>query len=175
MVDSSSDCSYVAYIDESGELGTAFDRGSSEFLVMGAAIVPAWLPNIAADYFGHAHDINPKQIAPFPKFQKCGEKNKHVLTTLFPHYPIATVHVGIFKPALMSSYVGNNKNRLYAYLIKLTIERISWFIRDQAHPRDPNSCRCFLVFSENEALPYGSIRDYLFKLRHGGGNLQLSH
>jgi Protein of unknown function (DUF3800) len=162
---SQSDCSYIAYIDESGELGTNYERGSSEFLVMGAAILPSWLPDIPSEFFEHARQVDRHKVSPIPKFQKCKEKRQWLLTHFFRLYPIHTIHVAVHKPTLFGSHIGRNLNDCYAYLIKLTLERVSWWVRDQHHINDPGNARCRLVFSENEALPYSAIREYLSKLR----------
>lgn len=152
-------------MDESGELGMNYDAGSSEFLVMGAAIFPNWLPTLAADYFAHAHVLDAKHTASFPKFQRCNDRRKWMLTALAQFYAIRTVHVAIHKPTLAGSHIGTNMHDCYAYLIKLTLERISWWVRDQSHPLDPGNGRCCLVFSQNAALPYQSIRDYIARLQ----------
>jgi hypothetical protein len=88
---------------------------------------------------------------------------------LFQHYPIYTVHVGTHKPTLSETHIGRNLTHCYAYLIKLTLERISWWVRDHYQSTDPGNGRCWLVFSENSALPYEAIKDYLAKLRQGRG------
>src|SRR4029079_7311328 len=154
MFESDNGCSYIAYIDESGELGSAYDKGSSEFLFMGAEIFPAWIPSLAKTLFEHAREIHPGIAKPCPKFQNCNDRSKHILSSLVAQYPIWTVHIGGDKPALTGKNIGLNKNRLYAYLLKFLLERISWFVRDQNHCHDPANYRCHLVFSKNESLPY---------------------
>jgi hypothetical protein len=124
---------------------------------------------LAADFFDHARDVDPKISTPCPKFQKCGDRAKLTLTSLLYLYPIWTVHVAGHKPSLSNTSLVLNTNSLYAYLIKFTLERISWFVRDQYHCHDPGDCRCHLVFSKNEALPYEDIKAYFRKLRNGGG------
>ena len=164
------DYSFIAYIDESGEMGTNYDGGSSECLVMGAAITPGWHVDLVQDFFAHAHSVDKRVIDIFPKFQKCTEKRKWLLTSMFHLYPIFTVHVGIHKPTLFGSHIGHDMNACYCYLIKLTLERISWWVRDNLHHDDPGNGRCQLVFSENTALSYDAILEYLRKLKKGQGN-----
>lgn len=169
------ECSYWAFIDESGELGFRFERGSTEFLVMGAVIIPCWFKDAAPMFFEHAKALAKLPTLkdgvprPMPKFGDAQERCRHYLSSLIPLYPFATVHVAAHKPTIAQTHMASNNDDLYAYLIKLTVERISWFVRDQNHVLDPGNKRCKLIFSENEALSYESIQSYLNLLRRGRG------
>ena len=165
--------SYIAFIDESGCSGRKFLTGSSDFLVMSAAIIPTWWEDRTKDLFDHARTLR-NSTKTFKKFSDLRDNRRHILSSVFPLYPIATCHVALYKPLLGELPIAGDQSKEYAYLLKLTLERISWFVRDQDHPHDPNDRRCRLVFSENRALPYEDIHQYLVWLKIARGAFNCS-
>lgn len=162
-----SEHSFIAFIDESGCHGNRYEDGSSEFLIMSAAILPTWWLNVAAP-FDHARLILQDGKA-FKKYEKISQPRRFLLTNLLKFYPITTIHVALHKPTYEESHIGRNATEEYAYLIKLTLERISWHARDMAHGSDPATGKTALVFSKRDALPYEDIKLYLRRLKRGRG------
>lgn len=147
-----------------------FDKKSSEFLVMAAAIVPHWLPFIHEDFFSHVRSLCKVQAKGVPKFQRCSDKLKFVLSRMMPQYGIQTVHVVLHKPSMVGTHIGRNPNAMYSYLLKLTLERVSWAVRDRQDGGDPCNGKCRVLFSENAGLAYDKMGEYLAKLKAETGH-----
>lgn len=166
---------FVAYIDEAGEHGDQFGNGSSKFLTMGAAIVPEDQPDIATELFQRARQTADRRNA-FKRFssRKTRDSDRFILTGLFPQFDIKLVQIGFYKPSLGNNWFRKSFQTEYNFLIKFTLERVSWAVRDavQATRREPGTCK--LVFSESDMQSYDHILEYLSKLKAGRGNYNCS-
>lgn len=169
MTSASSDCSYVAYIDEAGDAGSKVGAGSSQFITMAAVILPTWQPDLPSELFGHAHAMRKgqKKGKPFKKFSESTEADNFLLTKLFDVYGIKIVQVAFHKPSMKGLWMREHSRSEYCYLCKVTIERVSWYVKESLAPNDPGNGKCSIVFSENKAFPYKAIDDYFQKLKWG--------
>lgn len=134
---------------------------------MSAAVIPSWWRNNAIDLFNHARVIYGDRR--FKKFNSLRDKHAYLLTSLFPLYPITTFHIALHKASIEGSAMSGKASMEYSYLIKLLLERISWYARQQCHALDPNDSTCRLVFSQRSELSYDEIKKYLWWLKIGGG------
>lgn len=130
-------------------------------------VVPSWWRDNTIDLFDHARAICGDRR--FKKFSKLRDVHAYLLTSLFPLYPITTFHVALHKPSIEGSAMSGVASMEYSYLIKLILERISWFTRNQHHLNDPGTSTCRLVFSERKELSYEDIKQYLWWLKIGAG------
>lgn len=156
----------MAFIDEAGDAGNKYGKGSSEFLVMGCVVVAAADLNHAIKVFeetkaerGHNRQIR--------KFSECGDKEKFVLTKLLAQKKVRIIQVALHKPSMEGSFVRSNPRQEYNYLVKWTVERVSWLARDAARGGPPLYNQCQLHFSEQRVYPYSELCDYLNKIQKG--------
>lgn len=67
-------------------------------------------------------------------------------------------------------HIRSNHGHEYNYLFKMTLERISWFVRDH-YQREPGKDRTVAVtLSEQKMYPYSDMLSYMKRLRGGGHN-----
>jgi hypothetical protein len=165
----------VALIDEAGCHGESYDRGSSHFLSMGAAVTAISETDNVLGTFNEAR-AEREHTKTFKKFISDNDKDNFVLTKLLAQKPICTVMVALHKPSMTGSYVRSHPKEEYRYLVKFTLERISWIARDSAVAKKlkPEESQCRLVFSEQKSHSYEDLYEYLNKLRNGGDRFNCS-
>jgi hypothetical protein len=166
---------FDAFFDEAGEHGDLFGNGSSRWIVMGAVILPRAYPGLIDDFFREAHNLAERRNQ-FKKFshRRLRDVDRHVLTKLFPDFPITTVQVGFYKPSLGANWMRKNFIREYNYLIKFTLERISWAVRDLCNASRLREATCTVTFSQGEMHSYEDVSAYLRRLRQGHGRYNCS-
>jgi hypothetical protein len=73
--------------------------------------------------------------------------------------PIRTVHVMAHKPSIQNpENYQQERHKLYRYLTRLLLERVSWLCRDNAQD---GRCEADLIFSNRSAMSYDDLREYL--------------
>jgi hypothetical protein len=157
---------FTAYIDESGCDGFAFDRGSSDFLVIGAVLCRT------ATLCRYQQAVDDARVAlrkdpawRFKSFKDLGSvSQKWAIVDRLSASPGRCVAVAIYKPALVAEGWADNPGDLYFQASKFLVERISWACRDAPGPAEDDP-RVRIVFSERKGLRYEAFRDYLRRLR----------
>lgn len=153
--------SFVVYIDESGDEGFSFSKGSSEWFVLSAVVTrkavdletvklvdqvrvqlgkPDWKPL-------HFRDLKHEQRLPF-----VGQISKAKLRT---------VSVLVHKPSIKEQEKFHERYRLYYYAVRYLLERVSWYCRDHRPPGNLGDGSAETIFSNRSGMSYEEIRDYL--------------
>ncbi len=117
--------SFVVYIDESGDEGFQFDKGSSKWFVLSAAITHKATDLATVKLVDTVRaTLGRKDNAPL-HFR--GLKHEHRLPFLheIAQADLKTVSVFIHKPAIRNVELFQQRNRLYFYAVRLLLERIS--------------------------------------------------
>ena len=159
--------SYVAYIDESGDDGLSNFRkpgangGSSHWLCISACILResqrletvGWRDQIkqTTSMKSKGRDIH---------FTKFNHGQKRVACQIIASKSLRFIAVLADKTRLDAATFGE-KNRLYFYLTRHVIERLSWFCRDQRAAVPEGDGRVRIVFSRRGGLSYEGFQDYL--------------
>jgi hypothetical protein len=156
----------VAYIDEAGDPGNKFGKGSSQFLAMGAVVMALSDEASILQLFDEARTELGKTKG-FRKFSENTDKDNYVLTKGMATKPLRIIQVALHKPSLAGSHIRSNPQKEYQYLVKIALERISWLVRDAARGGRPEDHACQLIFSTQRSYPYKDLCDYLNKLRGG--------
>jgi len=79
---------------------------------------------------------------------------------------VVTITVGCYKPDLNRTSVLLNGHRLYYYLTRFLVERISWYCRDSLHLiHDGSNGTVKLYFSNRASMGYSDMQDYLDLIR----------
>lgn len=155
---------YVAFVDESGCDGDSFGKGSSEFLILSAAVgIEAYVTDIdiRCDLVGHAAK-KPDGWKP-PKFDKATSGVRWGLCQHFSELHFYSTHVIIHKPSIREERLRRDRNRLYQYASKLLVERISWICEAIHKPNAPGRL-CRIVFSQDKSRSYTDFREYVTRL-----------
>lgn len=160
---------FIAVIDETGCTGARYNQGSSHFLAMGAVVYRRSNAGAVLNVFSEGRLERGKQNT-FRKFSKSHDKDNFVLTRGLANKPVKITCVAFHKPSLDGGYVRTDHQKLYNYLLKMTVERISWIARDAEHGVGQDNRRCRLVLSESEMYPVQGMQGYLDRLRAGDHN-----
>ncbi|MEI8172499.1 MAG: DUF3800 domain-containing protein [Deltaproteobacteria bacterium] len=163
---------FVAHIDESGDEGFKFERNSSRWFVLGAAVfrrkdeleqvklideVRAEVNRVQTET-GSGKRFADKQPLHFRDLKH--DQRRY----LSEHIAKAEAHVlGVLmdKTRLTSPENFQSGTKLYFYMVRLLIERISWLCRDSMRINDPGDGSVRLVFSNRSSLDYANLQRYL--------------
>ena len=158
---------FVAFIDESGCDGDAFGKGSSDFLILSAAVGVDIFEGDLRMQLSFARDAilagdkrKPKDWQ-IPKFDKANGPVQWVVCERMTEVMFNAAHVLIHKPSIKDEKLRKDRNRLYRYASKLLVERISWICDAQHHPLAGGDGTCRIVFSQDLSRSYKLFREYL--------------
>ena len=161
MPESRRDPTFIVYIDESGDEGFSFDRGSSEWFVLAAVITrratdleTVKLVDGVRSKLGkpekkplHFRDLKHEQRLPF-----VGEIAEACLRT---------VTILVHKPSIREPEKFRERYRLYFYTVRYVLERVSWYCRDYKTNRDKGDGSVEIVFSNRSGMSYHELKEYL--------------
>jgi len=164
---------FVIYVDESGDEGFSFNRGSSEWFILSAVIIKKALDletvklvDKVREKLGkptkrtlHFRDLKHEQRLPY-----VGEISKSKLRAL-----LVLVH----KPSIKEPEKFNERYRLYYYVVRYLLERASWFCRDHHLHSDIGDGSAQIIFSNRGGMSYEELRDYLRLLKEQTGFLDI--
>ncbi len=176
---------YVAFIDEAGDPGLTRvkpldDPGSSEWLILSAVVIGApnetnivpWVRGIITKLKNHQRpDLHFNHLNPAKRRVVCSE--------------IATLPVRCFvvcsNKKNMRGYRNPfaekypNPNWFYAWLSRLLLERVTYFIREKSLEQYREIKKVRLEFSERGGLTYAALNTYFewLKTKSAGGDMYL--
>jgi len=158
--------SFCVYIDESGDEGFDFEKRTPEWFIISAAITRSvkdleTLTGIIKPMrelfkYGPTQEIH---------FRKLTHEKRVPYVEKIASAQVRSVTIAVHKPSLTSQETFRAKNRLYFYVCRFLLERVSWFCRDSFDPRKHEGDGSIdLIFSKRKNLSYEELRCYLKKL-----------
>ncbi len=160
---------FVVYIDESGDEGFAFGKGSSEWFILSAVITRK------------ASDLETVKLVDRVRVQleKPGRKPLHFRDLRHEHRlpfidtvasaNLKTVSVLVHKPTLKEPEKFQERYRLYFYTARYLFERVSWYCRDHRTNQDAGDGSADIVFSNRSGMSYEDMRKYFDHLKAKSG------
>ena len=153
--------SFRVYIDESGDEGFAFGRGSSEWFVLSAVVTHA-----AEDLAGVkvVDTVRTRLGRPEKKplhFRDLRHEHRLVYVDEIARQPLKVVSVLVHKPSLNEPEKFQERYRLYFYAVRYLLERVSWYCRDHRHAKDAGDGTAAIAFSNRSGMSYAELRDYV--------------
>ena len=163
--------SFVCYIDESGDEGFVSYRkprlngGASSWLVIGACVVRQsndlemvrWRDEIR-------NTCRPNQKGRDIHFQDFPHAERREACRIIGEKPLRFSFARGHKPSLDSADL-RGKNRLYFYLTRFLLERITWLCTSLRSQVPEGDGRIRIVFSRRRSMSYEAFRDYLLRLK----------
>lgn len=156
---------FVVYIDESGDEGFRFDRGSSEWFVLSAVVVRK-ARELATVKLVDA--IRAKLGKPEKKplhFRDLKHEQRLPFVDEIARAELRTLGVLVHKPTIEEPEKFQDRYRLYFYVARYLLERVSWYCRDHKTSRDAGDGSAEIIFSNRSGMSYEELRNYLEKLR----------
>lgn len=157
---------FVVYIDESGDEGFSFNRGSSEWFVLSALIVPKTkdtnLPKLVDKVRTKLGKLGRK---PF-HFRDLTKTECNVLLTAIASEELNAISVLMHKPSISNAETFQERYILYFYMVRYLLERVSWFCRD-SYRKDCSfgDGSAEVIFSNRSGMSYEEMKDYLQLLK----------
>ena len=156
---------YVVYVDESGDEGFSFDKGSSEWFVLSAVVtrrandlqVVKLVDDVRAALGKpsrkplHFRDLRHEQRLPFVARIAAAD--------------LRAISVCVYKPSIKEPEKFRERFRLYFYTVRYLLERVSWYCRDHRTAHDEGDGSAEIIFSNRSGMSYGEMREYLGLLK----------
>jgi len=161
----SSRASFVVYVDESGDEGFSFDRGSSEWFVL-SAVVTRKANDLETVKLVDAVRARLNRPPRLPlHFRKLRHEHRLPFIEEIAKARLRTISVLVHKPSLGEPEKFDQRYRLYFYSVRYLLERASWLCRDHRKANDPGDGSADIVFSNRSGMSYEEMKDYLDRLR----------
>ncbi|WP_437828809.1 DUF3800 domain-containing protein [Sorangium sp. So ce1153] len=155
--------SFKVYIDESGDEGFRFDRGSSEWFVLSAVITRAEYDIPTVQLLDEVRTIIGRKPKQQLHFRDLKHHHRIPYVSKIASGRLRTVNILVHKPSLSSATFA--EGRLYFYTARYIVERISWFCRDMRLPGDSGDGIADITFSNKSGMSYDDFRSYMRNLR----------
>ena len=164
--------SFVAYVDESGDEGFKLGSGSSEWFVLAAVVLRREneLEQVKLiDDVRQQLNSNRKPEHQIPSrkplhFRDLRHEPRKFYAARIAQADLRTISVLVCKSDLASPESFSVEPTLYHYAVRLLLERVSWYCRDNARKDDSGDGSTELVFSNRAGLNGGSLGAYLTHL-----------
>ena len=158
--------SFVVYVDESGDEGFEFALGSSQWLILSAAIFRKDTEREEVALVREVCDLLKKKASKGLHFADLKHVQRIPYIDRISRARIRSISVAVHKPSLGEPEVFQaEKHRLYIHAIRYLVERVSWFCRDTRKRNDSGDGTAEIVFSHRRGMSYESIKSYLDRLR----------
>lgn len=154
--------SFVVYIDESGDEGFFFDKGSSQWFVLSAVITRKASDRKTVKLVDHIRStvFNRSDKEPL-HFRRLKHEHRAPFIDTIAKADLKVVTVAIHKPSILEREKFMEKYRLYFYAVRLLLERASWYCRDHKTPSIGGDGSARISFSNRGGMSYTELRRYL--------------
>ncbi len=160
--------SFKVYIDESGDEGFCFDKGSPEWFVLSAVITRSICDIETVKLVDEARVALKKEARSNLHFQKLNHGQKVAYVDRIAKARLRAVSIMVHKPSLTNVEWFRGKNNLYNYAGRYLLERVSWLCRDYTNKKDADDGSAHVTFSNRSGMSYAQFKTYLEHLRKVG-------
>lgn len=157
--------SYVVYVDESGDEGFSFERGSSEWFVLSGVITHAATDLETVKLVDVAKSLLKKPVKKPLHFRKLKHEQRLPFVGLIADAKLKVVNIMVHKKSIREPEMFRERYRLYYYSVRYLLERVSWYCRDHKDPDGYGDGSANIVFSNRGGMSYCELRDYLSLLK----------
>jgi len=164
---------FLAYIDESGDEGFSFGRGSSEWFVLSAAVTRRASDLEAVRLVDDVRSLLRRPPRKPLHFRDIRHEQRLVYVDAISRANLRAVNVLVHKPSLQEQEKFGERYRLYFYAVRYLLERVSWYCRDHRSGADEGDGTLELVFSNRSGMSYAELGEYLARLRDMTGPLDV--
>lgn len=158
-------CTFVVYVDESGDEGFLFGKGSSQWFVLSAAVFRAASEREQAKLVDEVRSLLKKEPATSLHFRRLKHHQRVPYVDRIAKARLRCVSVLVHKPSLLEPEKFREKYRLYFYATRYLLERVSWLCREARRKDDAGDGSADIVFSNRGGMSYEDVRDYIARLQ----------
>jgi len=152
--------SFVVYVDEAGDEGFAFSRGSSEWFVLSAVVTRRQSDLETVKLVDRVRSRLNKPPRANLHFRDMRHQQRLVLVEEISKARLRAVSVLVHKPSIQEPENFTERFRLYFYSARLLLERTSWLCRDRRRADDGDGS-AKILFSNRSSMSYEELREYL--------------
>lgn len=153
--------SFIVYVDESGDEGFQFNKGSSEWFVLSAVIARSVQENNVASLLDTVRSALGKDPRKPLHFRNLKHEQRLLYVQKIAQANLRTISVLVHKPSIKEPEIFQGRYRLYFYTTRLLLERVSWLCRDNKKSSDTGDGSAELIFSHRSSLSYKELMDYM--------------
>lgn len=160
---------FVVYIDESGDEGFSFGKGSSDWFVLSAVITRKATDLKTVKLIDHVRNMLGKPDKKPLHFRDLKHEQRLPFVAEIARVDLKTASVLVFKPLLKEPEKFRERYRLYFYAVRYLFERVSWYCRDHRTAHDIGDGSAEIVFSNRSGMSHAEIGEYLEYLKKHTG------
>lgn len=159
--------SWVVYIDESGDEGFRFDKGSPDWFVLSAVITQKSTDLETVKLVDHVREnvLNRKDHEPL-HFRKLKHEQRIPFVSTLSQAKLKTAVVLIHKPSISDVEIFQQRNHMYFFASQLLLERVSWYCRDHKNSKKSGDGSAEIIFSNRGGMKYDEFRQYMQRLQN---------
>jgi hypothetical protein len=151
---------FTVYIDESGDEGFRFGRGSSDWFVLSGVITPNDQVNVLK-IVDHIREILGREPKSPLHFRDLRHEQKIPYLDCLAKHQLRIVTILVHKPSLKEPEKFQERYRLYFYTVRYLLERVSWFCRDHCSSSKEDERIVEIIFSNRAGMSYDELKNYL--------------
>ena len=163
------DPSFVVYIDESGDEGFEFAKGSPEWFVLSAVITSNAHDLATVKLIDEVRELLEKPPKYYLHFCKLKHHQRLPYIEKIAEASLRTISIIIHKPSILEPEKFREGHMLYFYATRLLLERVSWLCRDRKSDRVSGDGSALINFSNRSSMSYTELRRYLRHLHEISG------
>ncbi len=157
--------SFVVYIDESGDEGFSFSKGSSRWFVLSGVVTRRVSDLETVKLVDQVRLVLGKPPKKPLHFRDLKHEQRLPFIQQIAQARIRAISVLLHKPSLVEPEKFRERYRLYFYAVRYLLERVSWFCRDNRNPSSPGDGSAEIVFSNRSGMSYEEMREYFLRLK----------
>ena len=162
-------CSFVVYIDESGDEGFKFGAGSSEWFVLSAVVTRKVTDVQTVKLVDGVREALGKPMKKPLHFRDLKHEQCLPYIDRIARADLRTVSVLVRKPSLLERETFSGRYRLYFHATRYLLERVSWYCRDHHVAADLGDGSVEIHFSNRSGMSYAELGAYLDYLKENSG------
>lgn len=155
---------YVVYVDESGDEGFRFERGSSHWFILSAVITRKAEDLATVKLVDTVRGLLNKPPKKPLHFRDLKHEQRIPFVEVISQASLKVVNVLVHKPTIKEQETFQHPHRLYYYMVRYLLERVSWYCREHRRSPDLTDGSAEIVFSNRSGMPYQDMREYLDRL-----------
>lgn len=165
--------SFVVYIDESGDEGFLFERGSSEWFILSAAITRKENDLETVKLVDTVRAILGRSDQDPLHFRKLKHEHRIPYLHKIAEADLKAICVFVHKKSIDNTEEFQKKNRLYFYAARFLLERVSWYCDEHQNLAEGDGS-AEIIFSNRGGMEYEAFREYLDRLKAQPFDIQIN-
>jgi hypothetical protein len=156
---------FVVYIDESGDEGFLFEKGSSRWFILSGVVTRKTNDLETVKLIDEVRaQLKHPDLVPL-HFRKLKHEHRLPLVSRIAKADLKIVSVLVNKPMIVETEKFRQRNVLYFYAVRYLLERVSWYCRDHKTSHDSGDGTADVIFSNRGGMSYVEMKAYLEKLK----------